>query len=324
MGMIKGIHEIIGDLTETVAGDGPSPMAEVAGSVEDMEALLETLSASDPEAASRLAPVLEQARAMNGMMKDIVAAEALGDIEALMALSRDFAALSEVPSYAPETDPEAIALTEALDGEDDAALAAVLDGLGDLNRPLGKYGQTPLCKALRAMGRSTRRVQMLLDRGARADFATDEGYTPLHMIADYPWPGDTPDTLEELTAIVALLVAHGGDLEARTHWGWTPLVSAVFEGSPLEMAALLAAGADPNATVDSDGPAIAEGKSLLILAADEPEKVALLLDHGADVAASGIAAHLAAELAMEDPQGYAPYWDALRASQALVAAARRQ
>ena len=61
-----------------------------------------------------------------------------------------------------------------------------------------------------------------------------------------------------------------------------------------------------------------------MLIADEPEKVALLIDHGADIEASGIAAHIAAELATEEPDSDASYVEGLRASQALVAAARRQ
>ncbi len=322
--MAKGIADIIGDIAETAARGAQNPMAEMAGSVKDMEDLLETLTETDPEAAARLAPMLEQAKAMNGMMEKIVAAEAAGDSEAMLALSQDFAAIADVPGYEPETDPEANALSDTLDGNDDAALAAVLDGLGDLNRHLGQYDQTPLGMAVRAPGRTAARVRLFLDRGARADFATPEGYAPLHNIGDYMWNGDTPDTPDELSAIVATLVAAGADVEARTHWGWTPLVRAAVEGSTLEMRALLAAGADPNAAVGEEGPGVTENKSLLMLVAAEPEKMALLLDHGADVAASGVEAHIARELTGEDPDGYTPYWDGLRASQRLIDGARRQ
>jgi len=322
--MAKGISGIIGDIVETAAGGAQNPMAEMAGSVKDMEELLETLLETDPEAAERLAPMLEQARAMNEMMEKIVAAEAAGDGEAMLALSQDFAAVADVPGYEPETDPEYNALSDALDEDDDAALVAVLDSLGDLNRHLGQYDQTPLGMALRAPGRTATRVGLFLDHGARADFATPEGYTPLHDIGDYMWNGDTPDTPDELSAIVATLVASGADIEARTHWGWTPLVRATVEGSTLEMRALLDAGADPNTWVGDEGPCVTGGKSLLMLAAAEPEKVALLLDHGADVPASGIAAHIVQELAGEDPDGYTPYWDGLRASQRLIDGARRQ
>jgi len=322
--MAKGISDIIGDIAETATQDAQNPMAEMAGSVTDMEDLLETLLEADPEAAERLAPMLEQAKAMNEMMEKIVAAEAAGDTEAMLALSQDFAAIADVPGYEPETDPEANALSDALDGDDDAALAAVLDSLGDLNRHLGKYNQTPLGMALRTSGRTAARVGLFLDRGARADFATPEGYTPLHDIGDYMWNGDTPDTADGLAAIVAALVAAGADLEARTHWGWTPLVRATVEGSVLEMRALLDAGADPNAWVGDEGPCVTGGKSLLMLAAAEPEKVALLLDHGADVTASGVEAHIAQELETEDPDGYTPYWEGLRASERLIDGARRQ
>ena len=95
-------------------------------------------------------------------------AERAGDTEAMYELSQCFAALADVPGYEPETDPEYNALSEALDGDSDEALAAVLDTLGDLNRYLGKYQQTPLGMALSALGRSAARVRMFLDRGARA------------------------------------------------------------------------------------------------------------------------------------------------------------
>ena len=324
MGVVIRINQTRGGPPGTAAGARPGPMAEAAVAVADLEALLHGLSAGDPDTAARLAPVLDQARTMTGMMQDLVAADALGDSEALLAMLRDLAALNGVPGSVPETDADAIALAAALDTDDDVALAAVLDALGDLNRTLGAHGQTPLGKVLLAAGRSPRRVQMLLDRGARADVATPDGDTPLHMIAGSPRAGDRPDTLEELSAIVALLVAHGGDLEARTRWGWTPLVCAAVEGSALEMQALLAAGADPNVTVDGKGPVIGAGTSLLVLVAHDPAKVALLIDHGADVAASGIAAHLAAELAMEDPTRDTPFWDSLRASRTLVATARHR
>lgn len=330
--MAKGISDIIGDIAETaargaqnpIARGAQNPMAEMAGPVRDMEELLATLSETDPGAAERLAPMLEQATAMNGMMEKIVAAEAAGDTEAMLALSQDFAAVADVPGYEPETDPEYNALSDALDGDDDAAVAAVLDGLGNLNRHLGLYDQTPLGMALSAPGRTAARVGLFLDRGARAEFATSEGYTPLHNIGDYMWTGDTPDTADELAAIVTALVTAGAEIEARTHWGWTPLVRAAVEGSALEMRALLAASADPNAWVGEEGPCVTGGKSLLMLAAAEPEKVALLLDHGADVAASGIESYIAQELAGEDPDGYTPYWDGLRASQSLIDGARRQ
>lgn len=170
--MAKNISDVIGDIADTAARGAQNPMAEMAGSVKEMEELLETLSETDPEAAERLAPMLEQAKAMNGMMEKIVAAEAAGDSEAMLGLSQDFAAMADVPGYEPETDPEANALSDALDGEDELALAAVLDGLGDLNRHLGQYHQTPLGMALRALGRNAARVGLFLDRGARADFAT--------------------------------------------------------------------------------------------------------------------------------------------------------
>lgn len=322
--MAKGISDIIGDITRPVARDGDTPMAEMAGPVHDMEKLLETLTETNREAAARLAPVLEQARAMSGVMEKIVAAEAEGGSEEMLALSSDFAAIGAAPGYEPETDPQHKALQEALDRGDDAALTAVLDSLGDLNCYVGQYEQTPLGLALGAPGRSAARVAMFLDRGARAEFATPEGYTPLHEIGGYPWSDATPDTPGELAAIVTRLVAAGGDLQARTRWGWTPLVRAAFEGSALEMRALLAAGADPNVAVGDGEPSAAAGNSLLLLVAAEPEKVALLLDFGADAAKAGVEAYIGEELADEEPEADADYYAGLHESRRLIRAARRQ
>lgn len=322
--MAKGISDIIGDITRSVARDSDTLMAEMAGSIQDMEKFLDTLTETNREAAERLAPILEQIRAMSIVMDKIAAAEAAGDSKAMLAHSKDFAAIGAVPGQGPETDPGYRALQDALDRGDDAALIAVLDDLGDLNCYLGQHEQTPLGMMLGAAGRSAARVAMFLDRGARADFATPEGYAPLHYIGDDIWTGDTPDTEEGLTAIVTALVAAGADLEARTHWGWTPLVRAAFEGTVPEMRALLAAGANPDATVGDGVPAHSTGNSLLELVVAEPEKVALLLDHGADAAKTGVEALIVEELADEEPGADADYYAGLRESRRLIRAARRQ
>ena len=112
--MEKGIHDIIGDITRTTVSETDTPMAEMAVVTEDLERLLESLAASDPEAAGRLAPLIGTARAMNGMMERIVAAETTGDTDTVLALAEAFATLTEPPGPTPQTDPEADARGSAV------------------------------------------------------------------------------------------------------------------------------------------------------------------------------------------------------------------
>jgi uncharacterized protein len=136
----------------------------------------------------------------------------------------------------------------------------------------------PILRALHAETNRLEIVTALLDAGARADFATGEGYTPLHWVSDAGY-SDRPVQGE----IARLLVARDGDIAARNHYGWTPLHAAVLEGSVEELGALLAVGADPNLLYTQDSmPYFTRGQTPLMVAIFEPKKIELLLDHGAD------------------------------------------
>jgi ankyrin repeat protein len=72
-------------------------------------------------------------------------------------------------------------------------------------------------------------------------------------------------------------------IEARDQWGRTPLLRAIVDGTLADMRALLDAGADVNAALDGiTALGFEPGETALMLAAPEPAKLALLLQHGAD------------------------------------------
>jgi uncharacterized protein len=136
----------------------------------------------------------------------------------------------------------------------------------------------PILRALHAETNRLEIVTALLDAGDRADFATGAGYTPQHWVSDSGY-SDRPVQGE----IARLLVARGGDIAARNHYGWTPLHAAVLEGSIEELAAVLAIGADPNLRFTQGSmPYFTRGQTPLMVAVFSPGKIALLLEHGAD------------------------------------------
>jgi hypothetical protein len=110
-------------------------------------------------------------------------------------------------------------------------------------------------------------AEALLRAGADVHAVNDTGLTPLHLVQD--------------RRVLAVLVRHGAQLEARDQQGQTPLISHAVEqldtGCVPVMEALLDAGADVNARDHA-------GKSALDYARirQEREKIALLVARGAD------------------------------------------
>jgi len=173
-----------------------------------------------------------------------------------------------------------LAIFAAIAAGDVARAEACLAGL-DVNARHGALAETALYHALSVEARSVEMVRMLLDAGADPNAGMAEGYRPLHAVAAYPWGWEVAAT----KALLAdLLVAAGGDIEARTEGrGWTPLHRAVLEGSADEVEALLRAGADPNAPFDGRSePWFTAGRLPLQIAGHDTAKVRLLLEYGAD------------------------------------------
>ena len=176
--------------------------------------------------------------------------------------------------------PEYEALRKAIDAGSLPSIKRALANNLDLNEPQGKYNAVPLFWALMAEGRSPDVVRLLLDHGANAAHATDEGYTPRHYI---PATNFLDESVKAPFEIAKLLVEAGADIEATQHWGWTSLMRAVSEGTALELQALLMAGANPNVTFPAHTlPEFQRGQTALMVAGHDTVKVRLLLDHGAD------------------------------------------
>ena len=211
-------------------------------------------------------------------LAQVRAAEQSGNMERVAALVQMLRANSARPAC-NSTDPNH-ELRDAIESGDLAALSDVLATGIDLNALTDGFGMPPLIWAMSANHRSAKVIGVLLAHGADARFVSDEGYNPLHFVGGYPWGDETP---KELCAIVALLKKHGARMEGRTHWGWTPLYRAVFEGNTTEVAALLRHGANPNAVpAERAAPGYTRAEHMLIAAGHQAGKLRLLLEHGAD------------------------------------------
>ena len=81
------------------------------------------------------------------------------------------------------------------------------------------------------------RVSYLLDQKHASVAALDlQGESPLHGALVQKSPG-----------MVALLIAHGADVNQRDRDGWTPLMQAAYTDDAADVKVLVAHGADPNA-----------------------------------------------------------------------------
>lgn len=253
--------------------------AAMRGKSQDMHDALQKMLAEaraampdDPEFQAQMDKVATQRAELIEKQDEMEKALASGDPVRIEAARR---AIEPAPEG--NMPPEVEALYDAIEEGSLAAVRKALPGV-DLNRGYGTYSIPPILRALHAETNRLEMVTALLDAGARADFATEEGYTPLHWVADAGY-SHRPVQGE----IARLLVARGGDIAARNHYGWTPLHAAVLEGSTEELAALLAVEADPNLRYTQESmPYFTRGQTPLMVAKFDPDKVALLLEHGAD------------------------------------------
>lgn len=166
-----------------------------------------------------------------------------------------------------------------------------------VNAPTEDYGQTALIDAVGSAERTPELVEYLLKKGADPTARTREGYTALHCAVDVD--GETCHG-EMPGQIIRMLIDAGADLEAKQHWGWTPLMRAIVEGVADEVQALCDAGARvdhvfPEHTL----PECKRGDTMLMAAVYEPQKVKILMAAGADPYQGGLYGQNALEHAQE-------------------------
>jgi ankyrin repeat protein len=172
-------------------------------------------------------------------------------------------------------------LWEAIDEGDDQAVRRLLSERPELVEATNKYGSTPLMHSAMCMSRTVPVIMAILEAGADVNRQTSEGYTALHCAIDVN--GEANENTED---VIGVLVAAGADLSLRQHYGWTPLLRAVVEGTAAEVKALLAAGADPNETMPLYTlPKFNAGRTTLMGAVTSPDAEMVfdaLLRAGAD------------------------------------------
>ncbi len=161
-----------------------------------------------------------------------------------------------------------------------AEVKALLDRGAD-PQARDKNGWTPLHLAAQ-FNRNPAVVTLLLDRGADPQARTKGGTTPLHGAAQSTVTLDDPAVDALLPAVVTLLLDRGADPQARDENGTTPLHRAAqFNENPAVVTLLLNRGADPQARDEN-------GTTPLHRAAqfnENPAVVTLLLNRGADLQA---------------------------------------
>jgi cytohesin len=155
-------------------------------------------------------------------------------------------------------------LHAAVEGADTKVLAVLLEAGGDPNT-VASEGITPLMTA----GSSRKKkapeiVRMLIAAGANPNTQQGDGRSPL-------WWAAVEGTVETVKTLLA-----GGaavDFSEDSLYGGTPLTAAVYERRADTAAALLAAGADPDARISDKHPdETRRGKSARDLAAASRDK----------------------------------------------------
>jgi hypothetical protein len=145
------------------------------------------------------------------------------------------------------------------------------------------FGSTVLMTAVSSMERTQSFIQWLIEAGADVNAQTDEGYNALHCMVDVDGPTGSGSMPGE---IACLLVAAGCEIEARQHWGWTPLMRAAVEGTADELQALVDVGSDVNKSFPFETyPKFLRGRTTLMAAIVDPAKTAILIKAGANLLA---------------------------------------
>jgi ankyrin repeat protein len=143
------------------------------------------------------------------------------------------------------SDQDSEQLMAACDFGNFAGVRALVSGGASVN--FHQCGFTPAIHCCRQG--HTEILKFLLENGANADLATNDGYTPLHWAAFR----NTPEC-------VTLLVAHGAALNAVDKYGRTALWCASHQGYRSVAELLVQSGADID-IADNDG------KTAIVIAA---------------------------------------------------------
>lgn len=164
------------------------------------------------------------------------------------------------------------------EGDFQAVKQIVEADAGVLNNSVGEFGESPLMRAIREMDRQFETIEFLVRSGADVNFATKEGYTPLHYNIDLNGPSGSG---EMPYRVARLLKDHGADTEKRNHYGWTPLMRAALEGANDEFKALIDIGAKYDVVYPAHSmPVFTRGESLARISMVSPEKIRILLAAG--------------------------------------------
>jgi ankyrin repeat protein len=154
-------------------------------------------------------------------------------------------------------------MIQALDSWDAAVVASCIRQGESLNQP-GRYGTTPLMVAARCG--DSRLAQQLIRQGAQVNARNDTHDTAfliaaqasrldvLQVLAAEHADFSADEALRRAAACgqagsINWLIQHGANVEFRGADGFTPLMAAVLRRDRVAVAALLACGANLNASV---------------------------------------------------------------------------
>ncbi|MBS0260988.1 MAG: ankyrin repeat domain-containing protein, partial [Planctomycetes bacterium] len=148
-------------------------------------------------------------------------------------------------------------------------------------------------------------VELLLSKGADVQARDQRGETPLHsaMFESPPMLGivEMPQhrSEEDMLRVTELLLAAAASVDAADHAGETPLHRAAGIDGPARLGTLLAAGAQPNVTDSTGRTPLMHAVAAPNGARHLPERIRLLLKHGADVGLQDHAGANALQIAQE-------------------------
>jgi hypothetical protein len=169
-------------------------------------------------------------------------------------------------------------LVRAVQDNDTGRIKQLIAQGVDVNEKDGNEGISALHLAVREG--KTKIVEMLLNAGARVNLRDRSRRTPMMMIADHYYGGDSEEEGEPSPAVemFRLLIGHGAKVDLHDSEGFTALMYAARGGEPELLRLLISHRANINNQAK-------DGRTALMEAAynDALENVKILLEAGADV-----------------------------------------